>query len=222
MIRVPTSIITVLLSVFLVSCFENHGKPAPVPPNLTDLEYRISFPMKSATGAGGSFLQAVVTGTRSYETPSVAGDCNVTNHQVYTFTMSPGDFADITLSSRNGVGTGPTDALAFQLSQEQATSPQGWNLIMKQSPTATDYLYFVTWRFKMNANVIPINNEIGTGGIAMPPAGQPPWERDFLNVPVGGTYRIYSLNNLVATVDAQLTFTMHRTLPPFCSAGPEF
>lgn len=199
-------------------------KPKPHPPDQTVLEYRFEFPMKPVPAAGNSYLEAVVKGARTVYQPSSGNDCNGgTKSYSYSFTMGdgPDDFIDITLNARDGIGINPTDARSFQLNKELTSTPMGWFLIMKQSASASDYLHLVTWRLKYQANVIDQNLEIANGGIAMPPAGTKPWEREFGNNLVGATYRIYSLNNLLNTLTATLTVHLSKTFAePFCSADP--
>jgi hypothetical protein len=154
------------------------GKPVPKPPSITSLTLKQDYLFSQAPGSAQLTIQ--VPPTVSYMTVRPGQDCNTPIGANHTWVMeSPADYADLTITMQNGIAPGIGNARGFVLTHIAPDGTQtNYDLIMRQSSPATDYLIVESWRLALSVVGNP-SSEIGNGGPYAPPVGSPPFPRLF-------------------------------------------
>lgn len=154
------------------------GKLVPKPPSITSLTLKQDYLFSQATGSAQLTIQ--VPPAVTYMTVPPGGNCNSPVGATHTWVMeTPADYADLTITMQNGIAPGIGNARGFVLTHVAPDGTQtNYDLIMRQSSPATDYLIVERWRLALGVVENPAS-EIGNGGPYAPPVGSPPFPRVF-------------------------------------------
>jgi hypothetical protein len=141
-------------------------------------------------------------------------DCNHASPAYINWMMTyPSEFIDITIFDHAGIDPGVNNERAYTLLcfDEHKNQTYYFPLIMRQSPAATEKLFQMTWRLKIDADPVRPENEMGTGLIS-PSPGDSPFERIFeANKLIGNKWIIRTPQIVVPDyITATITYHLHK------------
>lgn len=197
-----------LLSLLLYGCPFDNIEPAP--PSTDEIKLFQEFPFKK--DAANSQLVSNVISYTDVNVPDP--NCNSTSIGRIVWSMTDAtEFIDITIFDHAGVDPGVFNERGYTLLCFDANNNQTYYypLIMRQSPTAADKLFQMTWRLKINASVTLPEDEMGTGPIS-PVPGENPYERPFKANKAIGNKWILRIPQIVNPdyITATITYHLHK------------
>lgn len=196
---------------FLVGCFENIVEVRPSTEIVTYRYNLIFVPNPMQTGEIGNVPPFIINVPASND----PNNCNASNQvpkQIDWQMTDNNEFLDFTIFDIQGVDPG-TQKAYFLISSTGIRFP----FFMAQSAAATVKLYQETWRLKLNANEIPIQNEVCNAEV-YPAPGSDPFERIFpANTSIGNQWTL----NIPAdanpgNISATLHYDLHLLNFPHC------
>lgn len=197
-----------ILSFVLTGCpWDNFD---PVPPSTEEIKLFQEFPFtKDNTNS------QLISNVTSFTTVYVPNpDCNSTSTARINWSMTdPDEFIDITIFDHAGIDPGVNNERAYTLLcfDERNNQTYYFPLIMRQSPLATEKLFQMTWRLKINATTVSPEDEMGTGLIS-PAPGETPFERIFkANKLIGNKWVLRTPQIVVPDyITATITYHLHK------------
>lgn len=161
--------------IFFLICFIACTNIEPAPPSTTEMAQ--VGPYYFLKSANSNELVAMVNDISTYLSPNP--DCGSTvSKKIYWDFSEQHEYIDVTIFDHAGVDPGYQNERGYTLLSFDRNGNQTsyFPLIMRQSDSATERLYQMRWRLKINANERRIEQEMGYGNIS-PLPGQPPFER---------------------------------------------
>lgn len=197
-----------LLSILLYGCpFDNIE---PKSPSTDEIKLFQEFPF--VRDNTNSQLVSNVTASSAVSVPDP--DCDHTSTAYINWMMTdPSEFIDITIFDHAGIDPGVNNERAYTLLGFDAQNNQTYYfpLIMRQSPLATEKLFQMTWRLKIDAHPVLPEEEMGKGPIS-PLPGNAPFERVFTgNKLIGNKWLIRTPQIVVPDyITGTITYHLHK------------